>query len=93
MLWWTWTAILNLIFVAFLLAYSGGGGEMQFIGMLPEGFTVLIGIVGLAFISHSIFGWYYLGKPDLSQIYTPEKPTVNDSEQSKDETPQPEGSK
>lgn len=77
-LWWTWTGILNLIFIAYLLMYSGGGGEGQFVGILPAAFVVLIGIIGLAMVSHSVFAWYYLGKPDLSEIYTPEKPTVED---------------
>jgi hypothetical protein len=82
LIWWTWTAILNVIFIAYLLIYTGGGGEMQFIGILPEAFVVLIGIVGLAFVSHSVFAWWYLGKPSLSEIYTPEKPTIDEDAES-----------
>jgi hypothetical protein len=77
--WWTWTAILNVLFIGYLITYTGGGGEGQFIGNLPEAFVVLSIIVGLAFVTHSMFAWYYLGKPDLSQLYTPEKPTKDDN--------------
>lgn len=76
--WWTWTAVLNVVFIGYLLVYSEGGGEGQFIGGLPEAFVALSVIVGLAVVSHSAFAWYYLGKPDLSEIYTPEKPTVDE---------------
>ncbi|MFC7157833.1 hypothetical protein ACFQPA_20630 [Halomarina halobia] len=59
----------------YLQAYTNGGGRGQFLFGLPEAFVVLVTFVFVVTGSNAAFGWYYLGKPDLSQLYTPESGT------------------
>lgn len=64
----------NILFAGYLLTYTGGGGRGQFIGGLPEVFVVLVGLVGVVVVTNAVLAWYYLGKPDLSQVFKPEAP-------------------
>lgn len=79
-LWIGVTIFWNLVFVAYLLRYTGGGGRGQFIGGLPEVFVYLVVLVGLVLLTNATLGWYYLGKPDIGQVFQPEAPTHETAE-------------
>lgn len=74
-LWIGVTVVWNLVFAGYLVTYTGGGGTGEFIGIFPEAFVVLVVLVGVIVLLNAVLGWYYLGKPDLSEVYKPEAPT------------------
>ena len=61
---------MNAIFILFLNQYSNGYGRTKFIGPLPEVFAILVTFVFTVTIINTILGWYYVGKPPISDLYT-----------------------
>lgn len=59
----------NLVFVAYLSRYTGTAPD-RFLFGFPESFVVLVAFVFLVTGGNAAFGWYYLGKPDVSRIYS-----------------------
>lgn len=71
-IWIVFVAISNVVLLAYLYTYSNGGGKGEFLFGLPEAFVVLVGFTFTVTLVNSAMGWYYLGKPSLSELYTPE---------------------
>jgi hypothetical protein len=71
-IWIAFVAISNVALLAYLYTYSNGGGKGEFLFGLPEAFVVLVGFAFTVTLVNSAMGWYYLGKPSLSELYTPE---------------------
>lgn len=62
----------NIAFLGYLYIYTNGGGKGQFLFGLPEVFVVLVGFVFVVTLINAALAWYYLGKPDVAELYTPE---------------------
>jgi hypothetical protein len=78
-----WIAVVlleNFLFLGYLMTYTGGGGEGRFIGILPEAFVTLTVLVFGITIVNAILGWWYLGKPDISEVFRTGEPTHGESE-------------
>lgn len=71
----------NLVFILYLFSYSSGGGKGEFIGLFPEAFVTLTALVGVVVVTNALLGWYYLGKPDVTEVYKSEAPTQESSEE------------
>jgi len=56
----------NAVFLGYLIFYQSPGG---LIFGLPETWVVLILIMLVVFLINSTFAWYYLDKPDISQVF------------------------
>ena len=69
-LWLVWVALTNVGFVLYLQTYisAGSGG---FVFGLPEAFAILVAFVFVVTGGNAILAWYYLGKPNVSELYTP----------------------
>lgn len=70
--------VVSLMFNGFLLgyvySYTDGGGTGRFIAGLPEAFVVFVVFVFGVTAFNTVFSWYYLGKPPVSELFTPESP-------------------
>jgi len=67
-----WLAVVlleNLVFVAYLSRYTQTSPD-RFLFGFPESFVVLVAFVFLVTGGNVALGWYYLGKPDVSRIYS-----------------------
>jgi hypothetical protein len=64
--WIAFIVVSNLVFLGYLQYYQGGGGIV--LG-LPETWVALFAIMLTVFTVNSTFAWYYLGKPDVREVF------------------------
>jgi hypothetical protein len=64
--WLAFIVVSNLAFVGYLQYYQSPGGIV--LG-LPETWVALFAIMFTVFAVNSTFAWYYLGKPDIRQVF------------------------
>lgn len=77
-LWLTFVLITNVGLVLYLQSYREAAGRFLF--GLPEAFVVLVIFVFFVTGANATFGWYYLGKPDVSDVFNPGPKAKPDAE-------------
>jgi hypothetical protein len=78
-IWLTFVLITNVGLVRYLQAFSEA--SERFIFGLPEAFVVLVLFVFAVTGANAVFGWYYLGKPNVSDVFNPERRPDPDADQ------------
>lgn len=71
--WIAFVLLANIALIGYLRVYTGGRGADSFVFGLPEAFVVLVGFVFTVTAINAFLGWYYLGKPHISEIYSSER--------------------
>lgn len=66
-IWLTFVLITNVGLVLYVQSYRDAAGRFLF--GLPEAFVVLVVFVFAVTGANATFGWYYLGKPDISDVF------------------------
>lgn len=69
-LWLAWVAVTNVGLVVYLQSYQQAID--RFVFGLPEAFVVLVAFVFVVTGTNASFAWYYLGKPDVGDVFRPE---------------------
>lgn len=69
-IWLVFVLLTNVGLVLYLQSYTNAAD--QFIFGLPEAFVVLVLFVFGVTGANAAFAWYYLGKPDITDVFKPE---------------------
>lgn len=77
-IWLTFVLITNVGLVLYLQSYREAAG--RFVFGLPEAFVVLVVFVFVVTGANATFAWYYLGKPDISDVVSQESNEKPDAE-------------
>lgn len=64
--WMAFIAISNAVFLGYLFYYQNPGGV---VAGVPESWLVLMLIMAGTFVTNTVFAWYYLGKPDVRDVF------------------------
>lgn len=70
MIWLTFVLSTNVGLIVYLQSYRDAAERFLF--GLPEAFVVLVVFVFAVTAANAAFGWYYLGKPDVSDFFRPD---------------------
>lgn len=84
-IWLGFSLLTNVGLIVYLQTYTGVAGG--FIFGLPEAFVVLVAFVFAVTGANSAFAWYYLGKPDVSDVFggsRADQPDVSDAKQTEE---------
>jgi len=68
--WLGFVFLTNVGLVAYLQTYQNAAGRFLF--GLPEAFVVLVLFVFVVTGANAAFAWYYLGKPNVSDVFNPD---------------------
>ncbi|QCC49075.1 hypothetical protein [Halobellus limi] len=66
--------LFNAFLVGYVYTYTNGGGTGRFVAGLPEAFVVFVVFVFGVTAFNTAYAWYFLGKPPVSELFTPEAP-------------------
>lgn len=77
-IWLTFVFITNIGLILYLQTFNDAAGRIMF--GLPEAFVVLVLFVFGVTTANAAFGWYYLGKPNISDVFNPETELGEDVE-------------
>lgn len=77
-IWLIFVLLTNVGLIIYLQSYTDAAD--QFIYGLPEAFVVLVVFVFGVTGANAAFAWYYLGKPDISDVFKPESGTEPETE-------------
>lgn len=72
-IWLVFVLLTNVGLIVYLQSYTDAAD--QFIFGLPEAFVVLVVFVFGVTGANTAFAWYYLGKPDITDVFKPESGT------------------
>jgi hypothetical protein len=70
-LWVGIVLLINVLFLVYLQVYQEAG---SFYFGIPEALIVLVVFVLGVVATNSVFGWLYLGKPALRELFVPPRP-------------------
>lgn len=68
-IWLAFVLLTNVGLILYLQTFSEAAG--RFVFGLPEAFVVLVVFVFAVTGANAAFGWYYLGKPDVGDVFSP----------------------
>lgn len=77
-IWLIFVLLTNVGLIIYLQSYTDTADRFMF--GLPEAFVVLVVFVFSVTGANAAFGWYYLGKPDITDVFKPESETGQETE-------------
>lgn len=77
-IWLTFVLLTNVGLIGYLQGY--GNAAERFMFGLPEAFVVLVVFVFAVTGANAAFGWYYLGKPNINDVFSPERTVEDEAE-------------
>lgn len=77
-IWLTFVLLTNTGLIIYLQSYTDAADRFMF--GLPEAFVVLVVFVFSVTGANAAFAWYYLGKPDITDVFKPESDTDPETE-------------